>query len=119
VFKVHFLLSNKKESINHTIDFKKIIQQKHAPFYESKCSLDGLDKKPNHTKNSKFSNFEGKGYKAKDSFFKPFDKKIMFNGFKMSSFRCKSHVQKLILPKNMFGCPLKLILGFSAFLALK
>ncbi len=36
----------------------------------------------------------------------------MFNGFKMSSFRCKSYVQEIILPKNMFDCPLKLILGF-------
>jgi hypothetical protein len=36
----------------------------------------------------------------------------MFNGFKMSSFRCKSHVQEIILLKNMFSCPLKLILGF-------
>jgi hypothetical protein len=35
--------------------------------------------------------------------------KIMFNGFKMSSFRCKSYVQKLISPKNMFGYQLKLI----------
>ncbi len=30
----------------------------------------------------------------------------------MSSFRCKSHVQEIILPKNMFGCPLKPMLGF-------
>jgi hypothetical protein len=37
----------------------------------------------------------------------------MFNGFKMSSFKCSSHVQEIILPKNMFGCPLKLILRFS------
>ncbi len=36
----------------------------------------------------------------------------MFNGFKMSSFRCKSHVKEINMPKNMFGCPLKLILGF-------
>jgi hypothetical protein len=49
--------------------------------------------------------------------FKPFDKKIMFNGFKMSSFRCKSHAQEIILLKNMFSCPLKLILGFFRFLA--
>jgi hypothetical protein len=74
--------------------------------------LDGLDEKPNHMKNSKSSNFEGKGCKAKESFKKPFDKKIVFNGFKMFSFRCKSHVQEIILPKNMFGCTLKLILGF-------
>ncbi len=73
--------------------------------------MDELDEKPNQTKISKSSNFEGKGCKAKDSFKKPFDKKITFNGFKMSSFRCRSHVQKTILPKNMFGCPLKLILG--------
>jgi hypothetical protein len=52
--------------------------------------LNELDEKPNQTKISKFSNFEGKGYKAKDSFFKPFDKKTMFNGFKISSFRCKT-----------------------------
>jgi hypothetical protein len=36
----------------------------------------------------------------------------MLNGFKMSSFRCRSHVQDIILPKNMFGCPLKLILRY-------
>jgi hypothetical protein len=30
----------------------------------------------------------------------------------MSSFRCRSHVQEIILPKNMFGYPLKLILRF-------
>jgi hypothetical protein len=36
-------------------------------------------------------------------------KTIMFNGVKMFSFRCKSHVKE----KNMFGYPLKLILGIS------
>jgi len=30
----------------------------------------------------------------------------------MSSFRCSSHVKEIILPKNMFSCPLKLTLGF-------
>jgi hypothetical protein len=30
----------------------------------------------------------------------------------MFSFRCRSHVKEVILPKNMFGCPLKLILEF-------
>jgi hypothetical protein len=39
-------------------------------------------------------------------------KKIMFNGFKMSIFRCESHVHEIILPKNMFSCPLKFIMGF-------
>jgi len=48
-------------------------------YYESTCSLDKLDEKPIHSKISKFWNFEKKGYKAKDSFFKPFDKKKMFN----------------------------------------
>ncbi len=43
VFKVHFFKNNKKEGINHTIDFKFFVQQKHAPFYESTCSLDELD----------------------------------------------------------------------------
>jgi hypothetical protein len=30
----------------------------------------------------------------------------------MFSFRHKSHLQEIILPKNMFNYPLKLILGF-------
>jgi hypothetical protein len=42
----------------------------------------------------------------------------MFNGFKMSSFKCRLHVQEINMPKNMFGCPLKLILEFFAFFAL-
>jgi hypothetical protein len=55
------------------IDFNFFVQQKHAPFYESTCSLDELDEKQNHTKFLKSWNFEGKGDKAKDSFLKPFD----------------------------------------------
>jgi hypothetical protein len=31
----------------------------------------------------------------------------------MSSFKCMSHVQEIILPNNLFNCPLKLILRFS------
>jgi hypothetical protein len=31
----------------------------------------------------------------------------------MFNFKCRSHVQEIILPKNLFGCPLKLILEFS------
>jgi hypothetical protein len=38
--------------------------------------------------------------------------KIMFNGFKMSNFKCKSHMKEINLSKNMFSYPLKLILGF-------
>jgi len=35
------------------IDFKLFVKQKHAPFYESTCSLYELDEKPNYTKISK------------------------------------------------------------------
>ncbi len=42
----------------------------------------------------------------------------MFNGFKMFNFRCRSHVYETTLPKNMFGYPLKLILGFNVFLVI-
>jgi hypothetical protein len=31
----------------------------------------------------------------------------------MFSFKCKSHVQEINMTKNMFSCPLKLILRFS------
>jgi hypothetical protein len=51
-----------------------------------------------------FEIFKGKGCKAKDSIFKPFDKKYIFNGYKLFSFKCRSHVHEVILPKNMFGC---------------
>jgi hypothetical protein len=44
-----------------------------------------------------------KGYKAKRSFFNDLTK-YMFNGFKMSSFKCRwcrSHVKEIILPKKL------------------
>jgi hypothetical protein len=41
------------------------VQQKHAPFYENTCSLNELDEKPNHSKISKFLNFEKKGLQGK------------------------------------------------------
>ncbi len=85
------------------------------PFYENTCSLDELD---GNQIIQKFQNLEvlkkkGASLKAKNSFYKRFDKKIIFNGFIMFSFRCKSHVHEILLLKNMFGCPLKLNLGFS------
>jgi len=39
--------------------------------------LDKLDEKPNQTKFSRPCNFQGKGYKAKKSLSKPFDKKYV------------------------------------------
>jgi hypothetical protein len=80
-------------------------------FYENIYSLYEFDEKLNYKKTSKFFNFEGKGYKEKDFFLKPFDKTIVFKGVTMFSLRCRSHVQEKILPKNMFGCPLKFIFG--------
>jgi hypothetical protein len=112
VFNYTFFKRNKKECIKSYIDFKLFAQQKHVPFYENTRSLNALDEKLIHIKMSKSWNFEEKDCKAKDSFKKPFDKKNMFNGFKMFNFKCKSHVKETILPKNMFGSPLKLILRF-------
>jgi hypothetical protein len=43
---------------------------------KSTCSLDELVEKPNHTKMSKFWNFEGKGCKAKDSFLNDLTRKL-------------------------------------------
>ncbi len=39
--------------------------------------------------------------------------KTMFNRFKISNLKCRSCVEEIILPKNMFGCPLKFTLGIS------
>jgi hypothetical protein len=49
------------------------------------CSLYELDEKPNYTKNSKYLKFEGEGWNEKRFLKKLFDKKIVFNGFKMSN----------------------------------
>jgi hypothetical protein len=68
------------------------LYSKKIPFYESTYSFGEFDEKSNYTKNSKSWNFEEKSCKAKDSFFKLFDEKIMFNKFKIFNFRSKSHV---------------------------
>jgi hypothetical protein len=68
MFNCTFCKRNKKECIKSYINFKKLVQQKHAPLYENTCSLDVLDEKPNHIKLLKFWNFEGKGCRAKDWF---------------------------------------------------
>jgi hypothetical protein len=54
--------------------------------------LDEFDEKPNHIRMSKF--FEGRGCKAKDSFEELCDQKIMFNGFKIFNYRCRSLCRK-------------------------
>jgi hypothetical protein len=64
----------------------------------------------------KFQSFEilkEKGYKAKDSFSWPFGKNIMFNGFKMSNFKCKSHVKEIILSKTSLVVYWNSFWGFS------
>jgi hypothetical protein len=77
-------------------------------------SLDELDEIPNHIQ--KFQNLKilkEKATRQRIHFLNHLKKKL-FNGFKISSFKCK----KYIFPKTMFGCPLKLILGIFGLLAL-
>jgi len=93
--------------------FQTFCMTKTCTFYESTCSLDELDEKPNYTKTSKSWNFEGKSSKESDFFLKTFEKKIMFNVFKISSLRCRSCVWEISLPKNMFDYPSKFTLGIS------
>jgi hypothetical protein len=55
VSKLHIFLKESKgmhEVIQLISNF--FVQQKHAPFYESTCSLDEPSEKSNHTKTSKF-----------------------------------------------------------------
>jgi hypothetical protein len=56
--------------------------KKHAPFYESTCSLDELDEKPNHVKISKSLIFEGKDCKANNSFLNHLTKRLCSMGSK-------------------------------------
>jgi hypothetical protein len=114
MFKLHlFFKKNKMEWIKSYNWFQTFCTTKTCNFYKSTHSLDELDEKPNYTKNPKSWNFEGKNSKENDLFFKPLNKKIMFNGFKISSLRCRSHVWEISLPKNMFVYPLKFTLGIS------
>jgi hypothetical protein len=74
-----FFINKSKGMHKSHIDFKFFVQQKHASFYESTCSFDQRHEKQNHKKNSQSWNFEEKGYKAKDSFLKPFDNQWAHN----------------------------------------
>jgi hypothetical protein len=74
--------------------------------------LDELDEKPSHTKIQSLEILEERVVMQRIQIFNHLTKTIMFDGFKTFSFKCKSHVQEIILPKNMFGYPLKLILKF-------
>jgi hypothetical protein len=51
-------------------------------------------------KNQNIEKFQSLIFLMANIFFKPFGKTIMFNGFKMSNFSCRSHVQKIILSKK-------------------
>jgi hypothetical protein len=53
VSKVVFFLSHQKEGIKSYNLFQIFCTTKTCPFYESTCSLDELDEKPNHSKISK------------------------------------------------------------------
>jgi hypothetical protein len=66
---LHILKKGIKGNLkSHRIDFKFFVQQKHAPFYESICSLYKLDEESNYTKISKSLNFERMGCEEKDFF---------------------------------------------------
>jgi len=57
----------------------------------------------------KCQNFKKRVVRQRTHFLNHLTKKICSMGSKC--FRCRSHVQEIILPKNMFSCPLKFILG--------
>jgi hypothetical protein len=112
VSKVQFFSRNQKECIKSYNWFQTFCSTKMCPLLWKYMFIEWTWRKNKSNKHFKVLKLWRKGCKAKNSFFRPFNKKIMFNGFKMSSFRCRSQVQKIILPKNMFYCPLKLILRF-------
>jgi len=66
----------------------------------------------------KFQSFEILKERAanKDSLFEKFDKTIIFNRFKVFNFRCRSHVQEVSLPKNMFLLYIETHFGIFIFL---
>jgi hypothetical protein len=72
-------------------------------------------------KNQIISKFQGleflnqKGSKGNYSFFLTFGNLVIFIRIKIYSSNCKTHVKEIIMQKNTFGCPSKLILTFSKF----
>jgi hypothetical protein len=86
-----------------------LYSKKHAPSMKVHVHWMNLMKNQIIQKFQSLEILKKRATKKKTQYLKPFDKKIMF---KMSSFTCKSHVQEIILSKNMFGCPLKFILRF-------
>jgi hypothetical protein len=98
---------------NHTIDLKKFGQQKHVPLLWKYMFIKWTWWKTKPYRNFKVLKFWRKGLQGKLRIhFLPLGRKIMFNGFKMFSFKCRSHVRKIILLEHMFVCPLKLSWGF-------
>jgi hypothetical protein len=74
---------NKKDYIKSYNWFQTFCTTKTCPIlWKYTIIKNELDEKSNHIKIAKFSNFERKRYKGRDSNFKPFGKKIMFIGFK-------------------------------------
>jgi hypothetical protein len=74
--------------------------------------LDELNEKSNHSKISKLEILKERATRQRIHFKNHLIKKLCSNGFKLSSFRCRSHVHEINMTKNMFGYQLKLILGF-------
>jgi hypothetical protein len=66
--KILFFFKNQKEGIKSYNWSKKNVQQKHAPFYESTCSLDELDEKPNRSKFQNLKILKEKATKQKTHF---------------------------------------------------
>jgi hypothetical protein len=122
MFKLHFLKRNKKECIMSYNWFQIFCIIKTCPLLWKYMFIEWSWWKAKSYKNVKFLKFWKKGLQSKRLIFLIMWQKKMFNGLKMSNFRCTSHVQEIIFPKNMFGCSLKLMLGFSlklfAFLAI-
>jgi hypothetical protein len=76
--------------------------------------LGELDEKPNHTKISSFEILKEMFAKQSIHFFNHLAKQMCSMGSKCLALG--AHVEEIILPKNMFGCPLKLTLGLYGIL---
>jgi hypothetical protein len=121
VSEVFFKKNNQKKCIMSYNWFKKICTTKACPLLWKYMFIGWTWWKTKSYKKFKVLKIWRKGLQGKGLIFKPFDKKKMFTGFKMSSFRCKSHVQEIILPKTCLVVHWNSFwdfLRFFAFLAL-
>jgi hypothetical protein len=102
MFKLHFFKGIQKECIKSSNWFQTFCATKTCPLLWMYMFIEWTWWKTKSYKNFKVLKFWRKGLEGKGFIVLTIWQKNMFNGFKISSFRCRSHLHEIILPKKCF-----------------